>query len=127
MRQDSANTGSDVHKTLVLPHPTSTTSSSSSRLRYSACGVLSDVVIVHGRAAGRPGVQPMRRGMWPNVKTRKTEMSVAFLAAALACLCHACPGPGVVPPAVKAAEVASTRALPPTVEELRNATYAGLG
>ena len=69
----------------------------------------------------------MRRGMWPNVKTRKTEMSVAFLAAALACLCHACAGPGVVPPAVKAAEVASTRALPPTVEELRNATYAGLG
>jgi heat shock protein HslJ len=54
-------------------------------------------------------------------------MSVAILVAALAFVCHACAGPALTPPAVKTAEVPSTRALPPTVEELKNAKYAGLG
>jgi hypothetical protein len=54
-------------------------------------------------------------------------MSGAILVAALAFVCHACASPALAPPAVKTAEVASTRALPPTVEELKNATYAGLG
>ena len=54
-------------------------------------------------------------------------MSGAILMAALAFACHACAGPALAPPAANTAGVAATRALPPTVEELKNATYAGLG
>ena len=54
-------------------------------------------------------------------------MSGAILVAALAFAFHACASPALAPPAAKTAEVASTRAVPPTVEELKNATYAGLG
>lgn len=50
----------------------------------------------------------------------------AILVAVLAVVCHACASPALAPPAVKTAEIASTRALPPTIEELKNATYAGL-
>ena len=53
-------------------------------------------------------------------------MSGAILVTALAVVCNACASPALAPPAVKAAETASTRALPPTVEELKNATYVGL-
>src|SRR4030095_5017098 len=42
-------------------------------------------------------------------------------------VCHACASPALAPPAATIAEVASSRALPPTVEELKNATYVGLG
>ena len=58
---------------------------------------------------------------------RIAEMSGAVLVAALALVGHACASPALSPAAVKTAEVASTGALPPTVEELKNATYAGLG
>ena len=54
-------------------------------------------------------------------------MSGAILVAALALVCHACASPALAPPAAKTAEVALSRAFAPTVEELRNATYAGLG
>jgi heat shock protein HslJ len=54
-------------------------------------------------------------------------MSGAILLAARALVCHACAMPALAPASAKTAEVASTRALPPTVEELKNATYAGLG
>src|SRR5580765_4920282 len=54
-------------------------------------------------------------------------MSGAILVAAVGLVCHACANPAVAPPPAKAAEIASTRALPPTVEELKNATYAVLG
>ena len=54
-------------------------------------------------------------------------MTIAIIAAVLAFVCHACASPALAPPAAKTAEVASSRALPPTVEELKNATYAGLG
>lgn len=54
-------------------------------------------------------------------------MSGGILVAALALVCHACASPSLTRPAVKTAEAASARALPPTVEELKNATYAGLG
>ena len=83
-----------------------------------------------GRLAGLPVAgdgQPKTRSRRQHVSTKKTEMSGAILVAALAFVCHACARPALAPPAVKTAEVASTRALPPTVEELKNATYAGLG
>ena len=54
-------------------------------------------------------------------------MRGAILVAVLALVCHACASPALAPPGAKIAKVASSRALPPTVEELRNATYAGLG
>lgn len=47
-------------------------------------------------------------------------------ALAFAFACHACAGAALAPPAVKTADVAAIRALPPTVEELKNATYSGL-
>lgn len=51
----------------------------------------------------------------------------ALPAVLLAFACQACASPALVPPAVMSAKVASTRALPPTAEELKNATYAGVG
>ena len=54
-------------------------------------------------------------------------MSGAILMATLALVCHACASSALAPPAATTAEVASPRALPPTVEELKNATYAALG
>ena len=53
-------------------------------------------------------------------------MRGAILAAALAVACHGCASAALTPRAEKTAEGASTRALPPTVDELKNATYAGL-
>jgi len=53
-------------------------------------------------------------------------MSGAIRAVALAFTCHACASPAQ-PLAAKTAEVASSSASAPTVEELKNATYAGLG
>jgi len=61
-----------------------------------------------------------------HVSTKKTEVIGAILVAALAAACHGGAGPAVVPPAVKATEDALTRALPPTIDELKNATYAGV-
>ena len=54
-------------------------------------------------------------------------MRGAILVVALAFAFDACASPALAPPAGKTAEAASTRAVPPTVEELKNATYAGLG
>ena len=54
-------------------------------------------------------------------------MSRALLVVALAFAWHACASPAVAPPAVNTATGASTRPLPPTVEELKSATYSGLG
>jgi heat shock protein HslJ len=59
------------------------------------------------------------------MRTKKSKMSVAVLAA-MAFACCACASNALAPPTVKNAEIASARALPPTVEELKNATYAGL-
>ena len=61
------------------------------------------------------------------MSAKKTGMRGAILVAALAVACHGCAGAALTPRAEKTAEGASTRALPPTVEELKNATYAGLG
>ena len=60
------------------------------------------------------------------MSTRKAEISGAILVAALACVASGCGSSRQVPPAAKTAELASTRAPLPTIEELRNATYAGL-
>ena len=49
---------------------------------------------------------------------------VAALAFALTC--HACAGTPLTQPVVKAAEVTPAPAAPPSVEELKNTTYAGL-
>lgn len=49
-----------------------------------------------------------------------------LLLAGLVFACSACASPALGPPAVKTGGVASARALPPTVEELKHMTYAGL-
>src|SRR5580765_4544060 len=61
------------------------------------------------------------------MSARRTGMGGAILVAALAVACHGCASAPPTPRAEKTAEGASTRALAPTVEELKNATYAGLG
>lgn len=54
-------------------------------------------------------------------------LTLPILLAALAMVCQACGAPALTAPAVQTVEGASLRALPPTIEELKNATYTGLG
>ena len=62
----------------------------------------------------------------PQVRPPTIGRSRIMAALAFAVTCHACAGAALAPPRVKSAEAASARAVPPTVEELKNTTYAGL-